>query len=167
MGKRGPKRTSTKILALRGSPKAVARRAADLEPQPEVSDGIPSPPMQLSIPAEKVWNYLCMELDKLGVLTAVDSFALSRYCMVWCEWKKAISFVEEKGEVYWGTTKAGEDIVRRFPQVEIAARYADQLLRMEQQFGMTPASRSNIEVQPQRRGDRRLTYFPKRRVKGA
>ena len=167
MGKRGPKRTPTKILALRGSPKAIARRATDLEPQSEASDGIPSPPMDLSIPAEKVWNHLCLEFDNRGIFTTVDSFTLARYCVMWCEWKKAMRFVHDNGETYETTNKNGDKVLRPWPQVTIAMKYSEQLLRIEQQFGMTPASRSSIEVQPQRRGDRRLTYFPKRRVKGA
>jgi phage terminase small subunit len=43
--------------------------------------------------------------------------------------------------------------LKPYPQVRIANQLAEQLLRLEQQFGMTPSSRSRIEVPQQESQD--------------
>ncbi len=83
----------------------------------------------------------------MGVLTRVDGNALARYCRLWSRWRKAESFIEEKGEMYpLRDDKGGVKCFMQWPQVAIANKLAQQLTRLEQEFGMTPSARARLQV---------------------
>ena len=150
MGKRGPAPTPTKILENRGSWRAKARKG---EPQPEL--GAPECPLWLGDDAKAIWEAVAKQLGPMGVLTKADENALARYCELWVRWKQAAAFLRERGEVYaikedvpdgkGGTTERMK-CMQQWPQVSIVNKLGDQLHRLEQQFGMTPAARANIHV---------------------
>ncbi len=57
--------------------------------------------------------------------------------------------MDEKGEMY--TLRDNEGNVKccqQWPQVAIANRLAQQLTRLEQEFGMTPSARARLQVAP-------------------
>ena len=143
MGQRGPPRTPTEILRMRGSP--LANRNPD-EPTPQ--RGRPKCPRWLKTPARREWNHLVKLLDEMGVLTKVDGNALARYCRLWARWRKMEEFIDEHGVVYATKDRNGKSAgFRAFPQVRIAEKLSVQLTRLEQEFGLTPASRSRVSVQ--------------------
>lgn len=78
----------------------------------------------------------------------VDDKALVRYCEAWVRWKRAAEFLAKNGEAY---PILNEDkkikCMIQWPQVSIFNNLATLLLRLEQEFGLTPASRSNITIQ--------------------
>src|SRR4051794_12760174 len=87
-------------------------------------------------------------LDGMGVLSRVDRDALTLYCRLWSRWRKAEAFLESKGEVYTIKDEQGRvKCVMPFPQVSIANKLVQQLIRLEQEFGMTPSARSRIQVE--------------------
>lgn len=163
MGKRGPAPTPTATLARRGSPKAKHRN--NTEPQP--ATGIPSPPYALGEVEAQMWAKLCRDLNDIGVLTVIDGNALARYCTIWAAWRRVMNVITTVGDTYETLSREGATIPRKRPEVEMSQKYADQLLRLEQQFGLTPASRSSIEVKPKQRDKGRLKFFPASRAKGA
>ena len=164
MGKRGPARTPTKILKIRGAKRAIYRNPN--EPDPPA--GYPDPPYNLNEVETEMWFRLVTDLDSMGVLTVIDGNALARYCTTWKKWRKCEDFCEKHGEVCQSRTKNGEKISRKVPQADLAIKYADQLLRLEQQFGLTPAARSGIEVNTRTVSSvKKSKYFPKARVDGA
>jgi P27 family predicted phage terminase small subunit len=88
-------------------------------------------------------------LEQMQVLTRIDVNALARYCRLWSRWRKAEKFIEEKGEVYTLKDEKGNvRCVQPFTQVAIANKLAQQLTRLEQEFGMTPSARTRIQVTP-------------------
>ncbi|MHC4138045.1 MAG: phage terminase small subunit P27 family [Planctomycetota bacterium] len=100
--------------------------------------------------AKAAWRRLVPQLDNMGVLTRVDGNALARYCRLWSRWKKAEEFLMERGEVYLAKDQNGQlKDVKPYPQVRIAAQLTEQLLRLEAQFGLTPASRARLEAPQQ------------------
>lgn len=146
MGKRGPAPTPTPVLKLRES-SLVTKRREELEVKgPE---GIPACPDWLDDDAQAAWEQLVPMLETMGVLTRIDGNALARYCLLWSRWRKAEAFIAEKGDMY--PLKNPDGSVRYFqqwPQVSIANRLAQQLTRLEQEFGMTPSARARIQLQP-------------------
>jgi len=151
MGARGPAPTPTKILQMRGS--RWPERLGINEPLPEA--GAPTCPSWLPTDAKAAWKQLAPVLLDMGVLTKADRLALARYCRLFMRWRRAEDFLDKHGEVYpirkVVTDRDGNERVEvvgsaPFPQVAIAAKLADQLLRLEQNFGLTPSARSRIQV---------------------
>jgi len=99
----------------------------------------------------------------MGVLSKVERNALIRYCQTWSQWKRAHEFIQKHGESY---PIKGEDgrlrYVQQFPQVAIANKAAILLLRLEQEFGLTPASRPNIVAMGRRPHDALEQFLMKR-----
>ena len=142
MGKRGPSKTPTKILKMRAS-KHVPKNEAE---EPEPAPGIPDPPLPLDGEALIMWNRMAVQLDDIGILTQVDGNALHRYCETWASWVEATEKVKSLGLVYGTTGDKGQKTVKSNPIVGMAQKYSDQLLRLEQEFGLTPSARSGMSV---------------------
>lgn len=154
MGQRGFAPIPTAILKLRGSP--LANRNPR-EPQPERR--CPPCPKWLGKAERQVWRQTAKELLKIGVLTVIDRNALARYCVLLVKWVKANEFIDK-----YGTTmpckavrpvrdangnQVFEEYVKCFipmPQVGQLNQWNDALLRLEREFGLTPSSRTRIQV---------------------
>ncbi len=143
MGKRGPVRTPTQILKLRGSWRGKARDK--VEPKPE--RGAPPCPDWISDAAKVVWEQLIPQLEDLNVLAKVDVYPLARYCQMFVQWREVEDFIAKRGTVYPLKDKNGDvRCIQQFPQVSIANKLAVALLRLEQEFGLTPAARARIQL---------------------
>jgi P27 family predicted phage terminase small subunit len=147
MGKRGPAKTPTAILKIRDS--RVLYDRPENEPEPQL--GIPDRPLDISEPAGQVWDQLVGELDSMGVLSVVDWRAIQRYCELFVDWKVAQDFIRRNGTVYTITEtddKGKQKLARvcKYPQVNVRDSLAQQLLRIEQEFGLTPSSRAGLNV---------------------
>lgn len=148
MGRRGPAPTPTHILQMRGSTLVSQRRLAD-EPKPP--PGLPRCPAWLDADAKAAWKQLAPMLAAMGCLTKIDTNALARYCRLWARWRKAEAFIDKHGEVYPLKDDEGKTrCVQQWPQVAIANKLAQQLSRLEAEFGMTPSARSRIQIEKPR-----------------
>ena len=153
MGRRGPAPTPTPILKLRGSTLVSKRRQKNEAQGPA---GAPDQPDWLDDEARKMWDHLLPMLEGMGVLTRIDGNALARYCRLWSRWRKAEAFIDGKGEMYpLKGDKGGVKCFMQWPQVAIAAKLAQQLTRLEQEFGMTPSARTRIQLAPNAQGTSR------------
>jgi len=140
MGKRGPARTPTKVLKMRGS--WLADQRVD-EPQP--SPERPRCPAWLSKQAKQAWAELAPQIAAMGILGRCDRNALARYCQTWAKWRKAEEWVMEHGDYVAIKNASGQVTeIKEPPQVARSIRLADQLLRLEQQFGLTPSARAGL-----------------------
>lgn len=137
MGKRGPRPTPTAILEARGSRKVKGR-----PPEPK-SDGRPACPAWLPENAKQVWRKALRHLSEMGVVGKVDANALARYCVTFARWRECEEFIQQFGmtQTY---KQDGRVVIEEFPQVSRASRLSDQLLKIEREFGMTPAARVNL-----------------------
>lgn len=90
-------------------------------------------------------------IKAMGVLTQIDQHALATYCRLWSRWRKAEAFIDKHGEMYPLKDERGNvKCSHQWPQVSQATKLAQQLTRLEEQFGMTPAARCRIQVPPMR-----------------
>ncbi len=141
--KPGPAPTPTALLRARGSWRAQTRTS---EPKPQM--GRPPCPSWLSKDAKTEWRRLVTLLNNARVLAKSDGNALARYCRLWERWQGAERFILEHGSTYRTKDKNGEPAGHRaFPQVAIAAQLAQQLTRLEHEFGLTPAARSRVTAE--------------------
>jgi len=136
------------VLKLRGSWRAQTRQN---EPKPESSR--PKPPSWLSPEARTVFLYLSRHLDAVGVLTRLDQNALARYATLWIRYQKAEAFVAKHGDTYVVHGKPGpngeqgQPILKTYPQWRHALALAQELVRLEREFGLTPSARTRLSVE--------------------
>lgn len=148
MGKRGP------------APKPSELRIADGTFRKDRHDGIrpgggaPEKPEWLEGDAVDIWQEVIELLGRTpGLLSAVDGFALSRYCQDWVEYHtlqklvdvEGYSVMSEKGNLYQN------------PAVGIRNKAADRMARFEAKYGMTPSDRVGLNITQVKQGVRRRT----------
>lgn len=170
MGKRGPPKTPTAQLALRGSWRAADRAG---EPQPVAS--APPCPGTLNKSARSVWDQVTTQLAAMGTLAVSDGNALERYCRLFVEWQKVQAFIDKAGAAYTLYLRgkdgrhivddSGEKIIHcriQHPEVGVRNKLNVDLLRLEQNFGLTPAGRAGITVAPTVAADPLLDMLQRR-----
>ena len=156
MGKRGPKPTPTKILQLRGS---WVPRARGMTSEPILRVEAPDLSTVLETDEEKAeWDRLCGLLLGMGVLSRVDGNALARYVRLFVRWRQVDAFLRKYGDVRPVKGEGDEIEFVQFPQSNVAIKLAPQLLRLEQEFGLTPSSRTGL-VNENARNDNPLSDF--------
>ncbi len=149
MGKRGPSRTPTRILELRGSWRAKTRAG---EPAPRRAR--PRCPDWLSEDARKVFAVVVRRLWAMEVGTRTDEEAIARYADLLVQYRRVSAFVTQHGEAYVVRGKPrreGEEGpvvgIKPYPQAKRQETLAMLLLRLEKEFGLTPAARAHFAAQ--------------------
>lgn len=140
MGKRGPARKPTNLKLLEGNP--GKRPIPQYEPKPKPIR--PKRPAWLDNEAKREWDRLAPELEKLGLLTTIDGTAFAAYCQSYSRWRQAEETLKKHGTVF----KTPSGYIQQLPQVAIARNYAKIMREFCMQFGLTPASRSSIDLKP-------------------
>ena len=139
-----PRPTPTALKIAKGNP---GKRPLNLlEPQP--SRQLPACPDYLPEGAKAAWNSLVPELCRIGVLTKIDMNLVERYCLTFHWWREAVVFVLANGKDLVVTDPNSGEVkgVVPSPYPKRISGYAAELLRMEQEMGMTPSSRTKIHV---------------------
>ena len=113
------------------------------EPKPAADSVVP--PAWLEGDALDKWHELTPQLIALNIATNLDVDALARYCVTWVEWRKHLAVCQKGGDVLVLRSETG---AVRFasvaPSATLVAKYGRELLRLAQEFGLTPSSRSTI-----------------------
>jgi len=131
MGRRGPSRTPSKILQMRGS-----RQADNRVDEPIAPEGEPVMPDWLTEDARPFWLGLCDNLRMMKLLHVTDAGAMGRYCQLFARYARVearIAADEEHPKAEGWHMRAGA--------------LSDKLLRLEKEFGLTPAARANLAVE--------------------
>ena len=121
-GKSGPPRKPTALKLLHGTFRADT--VAENEPMPVIEDHYREPPEHLSFLARQEWLRVAPILHPLGLLTSADYQSLEIYCEAYAEWRDA----------------------KRVRDLKTMNTFATQARQFLTEFGMTPASRSRINV---------------------
>lgn len=142
MGTRGPKRTPTNILKLRGS------RRGDRSPdQPQLPVGAPAKPKNLRPIASKKWDELVPILLEQRTLSKADADKLQMYCQCWARYIECEEWVATHGMAYVIRDKKGTPMSSRaWPQARELDRLVNTLGRLGNEFGLSPSSRTGIQA---------------------
>ena len=146
----GRKPKPTALRELQGNP--GHRPLNKREPKP---GGVPRCPSHLDDEAKKEWQRISVELVRLNLLTLVDRAALAAYCGSWSRWVNAEENLQKYGPVI-KSPKSGFPIQNSY--CGIANSALDQMRKFLIEFGMSPASRSKLEVSGSS-GDDAFTEF--------
>jgi P27 family predicted phage terminase small subunit len=141
MGARGPQKTPTPILAARGSKRAKY----DRRDEPTVANERIEAPPGLSDAARPYWDWAVERLYELGVLSRHATHTIARYAECMARWRRESNFLAKAGtDVRWVTLPDGTKEPKTLPHVKSVAVLCAELLRIEREFGFTPASRPNL-----------------------
>lgn len=112
--------------------------------EPKASRGAPAKPEHVAADevASSQWDELCRTLDEMNILTTADRSLLALYCSTYAEWHRLQEHVSKNG----CTTINDKGNVGQSPEGIQVHRYADRLLKMMAEMGLTPSSRSRIKV---------------------
>lgn len=138
MGKRGPQPTPTALNLLKGNP--GKREINNNEPKFDLTENTEKPPSWLGTVAKKEWKRIFPQLKKNGIITDADYIALSAYCQNVDTWVQAEKLKRIEGLV----TETSKGMEIQHPAVGIANTALANILKFGREFGLTPASRTNI-----------------------
>ena len=136
MGKRGPAPTPTHLLKLRGSWRGETNTG-----EPVASSAVPECPAWLDEYAREAWEWVTASLSGMGILSADDLLLIVALCGAWSDYRLADETLRRDGF----TTKGKTGVVRH-PMVGVKAEASGRLLRLSQQFGLSPSARSRISM---------------------
>jgi len=136
IGKRGPKKTPTKILERRGSWRADARTKAG---EPEPTGNMPECPDWLDADAHVEWNRIVVELEAMGIIGASDYAVLVGYCESWSQYKMAVEMIAKTGPLQLCET-------RRNPAVFILRDAREAMLKFARELGLSPSARASVST---------------------
>jgi P27 family predicted phage terminase small subunit len=167
---RRPKPTALKELA--GNPGHRPLNADEPRPEP----GAPEKPKGMGHAANREWDFITGALLKLGILTNVDGKALAAYCDAYGLWEQARKEINKYGLVLKAPkvdkdgnviiVRCGEDedwemvnpatkergkVLYEFkanPAVGVYNTFGKLMKAYLIEFGLTPASRSKLKIQP-------------------
>jgi P27 family predicted phage terminase small subunit len=143
--KPGKRPEPTVLRVLKGNPSNRPLNKREPKPNPDM----PECPSWLSRVAKAKWRQVAPELRKMGVLSFIDGDALANYCQTWARWREAEEYLQKHGSIFPmrdadGTLK----YMIQMPYVAIARTLLLILNRIQQEFGLTPSSRSRINAAP-------------------
>ena len=109
------------------------------EPKPA---GGTTAPSWLSKAAAAEWARVYGEMARIGLVTKLDRVALAAYCTAYARLKAAEADIEERGPIILqGTVNEKAN-----PSVNIADQAMQRIRQLCQEFGLTPSSRSRIQL---------------------
>lgn len=139
---KGRKPTPTTLKILNGNP--GKRPLPQDEPKPKPL--MPKRPTWLTGEGKKMWDRLAPELERIGLLTIVDGESFAAACQCWGTYVDCLCYLQENGLTYiYVNTQGAENEIER-PQVKIGQKALDQFRAFCSEFGLTPSSRTRIEV---------------------
>jgi P27 family predicted phage terminase small subunit len=115
-------------------------------------------PNWLTGEARRVWRELVPQLMDLRVLAKIDQAMLATLCQAIADVERTERFIAENGLTHNVNPKGDPSGVRLRPEARELRHAREFVLRACAEFGMTPASRTRIEVSAPPRPDK-LTDF--------
>lgn len=141
MAKPGPRPTPTEVKRLRGTLRAGS--VAATEPRPDPAP-LAMPPGVLPASARAVWRRLAPELQRLGLLTVVD-VPLFTVTAIWAGVAVDAARLLREGGIIQQDDRGREAKARALSILRVASSELRQLSRC---FGLSPADRQGIHVEP-------------------
>ena len=136
--KPGPKTTPSKLKLLRNNP--GKRALPENEPEPVVV--IPDPPEWMDAWAVREWNRLTPHLARLGLLSHIDRGVVALNCVAWGQIEKYGQILKKKGPTY----ENENGVAVYSPEYHVFNKAWTQYIKTCAEIGLTPSSRTGIEV---------------------
>jgi len=160
MGKRGPPPQPSILRYIRGNPSKDSLN--ENEPTPDLLEDF-APPAWLEGDALDKWHEIIPILVGMKVMTVADVEIIARYCALWEQWKKNYEQVKAGRDVLViRDNKGGIKYLQSTPYATQNIKIATLLLRIEQEFGLTASSRSQVTIHADRNSDPLAAFAAKR-----
>jgi P27 family predicted phage terminase small subunit len=141
MAGRRPTPTALKLVTGNAGKRAINKK----EPKPRRE--IPSCPAHLTDEAKVAWGRLSVMLDRMGVLTEADAYALERLVDCYADILACRELVARDGRTYT-TQSEGGTLIKTNPAVNQLRAADAQFKSYLVEFGLTPAARSKVNAEP-------------------
>ncbi len=116
--------------------------------------GFISPPDFLSEEAKSCWDTIAPMLDRMHVIAHSDSIGMMLLCDTLAEYITLTKQVNEfDSSTYESKARSGEIVFKLRPEVRRKKELFELILKLLDRYGMTPSSRSKLEVAPAGDGD--------------
>lgn len=160
MGLRGPPKQATNLRLMRGDPSKEGIPKGEPKPPEDTGD---APETLDGVSLEK-WHSTVPKLKAMGVFTEADRSVWERYCIDYALWRQAMEMVVKYGDVMRFPPKKEGDppYMQVSPFASQMMKYAASLLKIEMQFGLTPSSRTQVNIHATQADDP-FTAFVKKR----
>ena len=96
----------------------------------------------LPVEGKRLWRYLQPELEKRGILCALDRPLYGILCQLWADFRLLSDKVAAEGSTFSGPR--GREYPN--PHVAMLASTQRELLLLAREYGLTPASRKRLGV---------------------
>jgi P27 family predicted phage terminase small subunit len=153
MGKRGPAPEPSILKYIRGNPSKEKVKTS--EPTPELLENF-DPPEEIAEDAlaVKKWKQSVPVLRRMRVFTEADIDAWVLYCRTWANWMRAKAKCDQFGRdnISYEIDPTRTDGKLRikwtqpFTWAVDEKNLATDLRRLQQEFGLTPSSRSQVTI---------------------
>jgi P27 family predicted phage terminase small subunit len=141
---RGRKPTPTALKLIAGNPGKRKLRTDEFRPYAE----IPRAPRHLKGEALKEWRRVAGELDRYGMISAVDRGALAMLCTCWARYVAAEEMIEKAAEQAPGSygmfVKTPNNFAVQSPWLAVSNKAMEQYKVFCAEFGLTPSARSRL-----------------------
>lgn len=142
MGRRGPPKQPTVLALVKGNPGKRAMNRAE----PKAKGKLGAPPEWLDAIGKTTFRALVKLLGEMQVESASDRKALELLASTYAEFRAAKQRVAAEGLTISRKNMIGETMVLPHPCVAIAADAQRRMLRLLQEFGLTPSARSGVKA---------------------
>jgi P27 family predicted phage terminase small subunit len=115
----------------------------------------PACPDHLDAEAKREWKRLVKLLLRTRVLTEADGLALANLCQAWSTLVKAQKKLNESGLLL----KTPSGYVQQSPLLGIVNNCTEKVVKLSREFGLTPSSRSRLEVPPEPKPETAMGRF--------
>lgn len=158
----------------------TARTARLNHREPKVQPGAPEAPRHLTARARAFWPKVAKSLASMGVMADVDQHALESLCECYAQVQEARASFKKPLTIQRLNKTTGELVdeviakagaqtyvsygkdgymIRTRPELALIAAADARFVTLLQQFGLTPASRSKVNVIPQQDADPAAEFF--------
>ena len=138
----GPPKTPTHLRLVKGNP---SKRAINKN-EPKPPSGVPPIPKHFDKRGKYWFKRMGEELDAVGVMSTLDAKALELLVEAYTEYRHHCEVLDKEGYTYQTSSATGEKIVKAHPAAAMKADAWKRIRAMLSEFGMTPASRSKVEI---------------------
>jgi P27 family predicted phage terminase small subunit len=133
------------LKLLKGTGKGRDQAGMQVPIVPAFERGAPVPPDWLSPPARALWDQLAPSLAALDIIKPEDYTTFVTYCEAWATYREALERVRFEG-LTSSHPKTG--MPHKNPSYAILEAAGHQLLRLAQEFGLTPAAELRLARGP-------------------